>query len=228
MHDQLVFVERGRRGHHPVRRVAAPDDLAVTHRDRGHGAVEVRDERDLVVDDRRELDQRAHGPAPDQLERRPDVDVGLRLRARLDGAVHRPLQLRLEDPHGVHRPVREPEALLVLVVAAAVDGDGQAPAMRDLDPGDAVTVGAAGMACDLDEGSADTCAEVTVLDDHVHEGRLGERRRPERHRLRGGRGGRVLGVLRAAAGGEQRQGESYDPESAHFKRLESDPAGGSR
>ena len=148
---------RGRRPRPPATRPcfpyggrAARARVAVAHRERPNAARGRCDVRDAVDDDRRELDQRRRGRAPDDPERRPHVDLVVRLRPAGVGAVHRPLQLRLVDADADLGPVAELEALLEPVVAALDDLDLQARVAGDPDLRDALRVGAAGEAADLD------------------------------------------------------------------------------
>src|SRR5205823_5475435 len=90
--------DRERRRHQPVS-AATPEHAPDAHRDRKDGAVAIADIRDPVVDDRGELDETAERHVPDGLERRPEMDVHLRLRATGRGAVHTPLKAGAVDAH---------------------------------------------------------------------------------------------------------------------------------
>ena len=88
----------------------------------------VADVCDAVVDDGRELDQRAEAEAPDGAERRAQADVRLRLRAVGRRAVHRPLQLGAVDADR-----HLPRALEVLVHGARAEAgraDGHVQGLR--------------------------------------------------------------------------------------------------
>ena len=164
VHDELLADDGGRGGHLPVRRGAAPDGRAGAHREGAHDAVEVGDERDLVVDDRRELDQRPDGLAPDEPERRAQADVGLGLGAARVCAVHRPLQLRLEGADGHVRSVAPHDPAAERVVAALRDGGDQTASVREQNPRDSVRVRARSAAHHVDGRAGHTRAQVAVED----------------------------------------------------------------
>ena len=79
--------------------VVAPDDCAGAHVERADSAACVRDVGDAVGDDGGELDQRAEAARPNDSERRPNLHGGMCLRPARVGAVRRPLQIALVDPH---------------------------------------------------------------------------------------------------------------------------------
>ncbi len=132
--NELGPVDRERRRHDGVRPVP-PQHAAVSHRDRVHDAAAVADVRDAVVDDRRELDEPAERHEPHALERRPQMDVHLRLRARERRAVHRPLQVRPIDAHGHETMGGERLVERARPEAACADGDVHALPVRDADDG---------------------------------------------------------------------------------------------
>ena len=221
VHDQLLAVDRWRGGHHPAD-VTPPDGRAVFHQVGADAALVVRDEGDPVVDDGRELEQRAGRAAPDRLERRADADVRMRLGALRGGAVHRPLQLPLVDANADHRAVDEIEALAVAVVPALGDRDQQPAAVRKQNARPPIAVGSPGAAEDVDERAPHGRAQITVEHEHAHErgARLRNRRRPQ-HGRRGPRSWLLRLLARGAAGrdDEQRQqDERSDPQAAHDRQ----------
>ena len=207
--DDLVLVDRGRRGHAGTAgRVVPPGELARAHRDRLDGRALVADVGEAVPDDRRELDQVAKAPAPDQPERRPEPDVRRSLRARFRCAVDRPLQVRLVDAQRLAIATPEIDLEARRRVAPRRDRDLEAAARR-VEDGDAVPVGAAVPPPELDPGAAHPNAAVAV-EDRDDELRV-VAGRPVRRRGRC----RDLPVRAAAAGEQGDEGRHHEDARGH-------------
>src|SRR5207248_6638682 len=101
--------------------------------------VEVADVCLAVPDDGGELDQPAYAEAPDGVERWPEPDVRLRLRALRRCAVERPLEPRLVDPDRL-LPAPEVDGYADRGVVARRDADLEA-ALGAAELGQAVLVG---------------------------------------------------------------------------------------
>ena len=130
----------------------------------------------------------AERDAPHGLERRPQPDVDLRLRARRRRAVHRPLQLGTEDAHRhlaevlevlLHRASREP---------VCADRDVEVPPARYVDLCDAVDVGTGAAIPEMDERPTDARAVVAVDDGDDELRRLIPKRRVRQRPVEAERG----------------------------------------
>jgi hypothetical protein len=224
--DEHLACDRGGRRHLPGG-VPTPDLRAVSHRVRAHAAVVVRDEGNVVAHGRRELHQPSDGTTPHDPERRPHTDERMRLGSAGRGAVAQPLELRLEDADADLGLPAELETLVVRVVAAFRDGDGEPCVPRDADLGDAVTPGPTGPGADPHLRAADGCALVAVQHDDVHERQVPRGRRRRRAQVgRRGAGGRLrLALITPAAREQHEQRERYDSQTAHDSRLETPSVG---
>ena len=226
VHDQVVADDRGRGRHLPAARPVPPDHLAVAHPQGVDVALVVGDVGDAVGDDGGELDERADPARPDDLERRPHLDVGGRLRPPVVGAVHRPLQIVAVEAHGHFTLALEGHAHDLLPVARLRDANRERRPPLDLHRRQPARVRVAGALADHDPGALD--APVRVAVDHRHEhlrllrlaadGRrerlrrrsVGRTRVGRRRRRRGG----FLGVA-AACRRQAQQGQSCRDEANH-------------
>ena len=168
----------------------------------------VGDVGDAVGDDGGELDERAEAARPDDLERRPQLDLGMGLRAALVGAVHRPLELRPEEAHGDAPPLLEGRAHDPRGIPRLGDANRKRGAALDRQVGATSLVRVIAPHADDDAGAAHAPVRISVdhRDDHARDPRPrpGRQRRlpPLRRVGRGreaGRGRGRGGLLRVAA-----------------------------
>ena len=164
VNDEAVPDDRGRRGHLAARWVVLPDHLAVAHVQRVDRALVIADVGDPARDHGRELDQSPDSARPDDLERRPELDVAVRLSPAGVGAVHRPLQRVAVEPDR-HLPVlleRHPHDARRISGLRDTNRERRAP--LDLHRGEAGGVRIPRAVADHDPRAPDAAVRVAVDD----------------------------------------------------------------
>jgi hypothetical protein len=116
--------------------------------------VDVVDVGDAIPDDRRKLEETVQAAAPDDAERRPELDSRVNLGARGRDAVHRPLKIRTPDPNSPDEVLAEVETPGFTPVSRCADPQPHA-LPRHFEPRDSVRPGERAMPGDSDERTLD-------------------------------------------------------------------------